>query len=353
VFLHDELDLLELRLDLLDDVVDRVLVVEGDRTFDGAPKTPVLPQHQERFARWWPKLTHSVATLTEPGTGSAWDRENDQRAHLRSLLVEAAAPDDLLLIGDVDELPDPTVVRVLPRLVGSEPLRLLMEHCIFFANWRALVTWGVPFVWDNGPLACRLDHLDSPMVRVILGEPHLDWDGFVQHQVPAAGVHVSGMGGRAAIDRKLDITAQQEWNRSEVRDHAHLQRCIANRVHFQAWPLEVVPEPELHRVVRRLHEVRPDLFDFDPPPALPGRRAFLAYTWLRNRGALGPVGRLLERRPGLVTGAGRPLFGLADRVLQTGRRRKLRAPYWKAPVDVPWPGMPTDRAGRPTATGPY
>ena len=354
VRLHDELDLLELRLDVLDPVVDRFLVVEGDRTFTGEPKASALTAAWPRFERWASKIDRVECTLPS-GASTAWDLDNLQRRHLRAALIERAGPDDLLLVGDVDEVPFPDVVPWLEGAVQDEPLQLLMEHAIFFANWSAGLTWRRPFTWDNGTMALRLRHLDHPMPRVLLGEPHGDWDGFVQHQVPDAGVHLSWLGGPDAVRLKLAAHSQQEWNTDAVRTSPHLEHCFAERVHFQGWPLEVVPLEALDPVRRRLHERRPELFDFARPPARSARRAYLAFTWLLNRGWLPePLHRRLLRRPGLVTTWGRPLFAAVDAGIEAARTWRARRPYWKRPVDVPWPGSRPGRArAHPTALGPY
>jgi hypothetical protein len=232
VRLHDELDLLELRFDVLDPVVDRFLVVEGDRTFTGAPKASALTAAWPRFERWASKIVRVECALPADAD-AAWDLDNLQRQHLRAALLERAGPDDLLLVGDVDEVPFPDVVPWLRGAVQDHPLQLLMEHAIFFANWSAALTWRMPFAWDNGTMALRLRHLDHPMARVLLGEPHEEWHGFVQHQVPDAGVHLSWLGGRDTVRRKLAAHSQQEWNTDVVRA---TRSCSTSPAHPPARP---------------------------------------------------------------------------------------------------------------------
>ena len=56
----NELDALELRLEELDPVVDRFVLVEARTTFTGQAKPLVFAEHRGRFAKFLPKLVHVV-----------------------------------------------------------------------------------------------------------------------------------------------------------------------------------------------------------------------------------------------------------------------------------------------------
>lgn len=113
----DELELLELRLTILDDVVDRFVICEAPYTFRGEPKPLVLQQNLNRFARWRDKLL--VLTLPDTPSPDPWKNEWRQRDYLETGLADAAN-DDIVLLGDCDEIPDPAnVVRHL------EPMTIL------------------------------------------------------------------------------------------------------------------------------------------------------------------------------------------------------------------------------------
>ena len=47
----NELEMLEIRLNVLDDVVDRFVLVESTLTFSGRPKPLWYADHRARFAR--------------------------------------------------------------------------------------------------------------------------------------------------------------------------------------------------------------------------------------------------------------------------------------------------------------
>lgn len=109
----NELDLLEIRLNVLKGAVDRWVLVEADRTFQGDPKPLHFLENRQRFAPFLDRIEHVVVTDIPDGP-DPWEREAHQRnAILRGL---TAAPDDVVLIGDVDEIPRPELIPTsLPR----------------------------------------------------------------------------------------------------------------------------------------------------------------------------------------------------------------------------------------------
>lgn len=125
----DELDMLELRLAILDPVVDRFVVVESTVTFSGLEKPLAFADNRERFAAWRDKITHVVVRDT-PDTGSwRWGRERFQRDQLLRGLDDCRC-DDLVLVSDVDEIPDPDAVGM--RLRGGYH----QEYMLYYLNCR-------------------------------------------------------------------------------------------------------------------------------------------------------------------------------------------------------------------------
>ena len=52
----NELDILELRLNILYDYVDYFVIVESSVTHSGQPKPFYLEENKERFAKFWDKI---------------------------------------------------------------------------------------------------------------------------------------------------------------------------------------------------------------------------------------------------------------------------------------------------------
>ena len=91
---RDELDILEIRLNILGDVVDKFIICEADRTFTNQPKPYVFLQNIDRFSKWIDKITYLPIILEDEGldfskkdstytpNSAAWQFEYQQRSAL-------------------------------------------------------------------------------------------------------------------------------------------------------------------------------------------------------------------------------------------------------------------------------
>lgn len=333
-FFNNELDLLEARLDELDEAVDRFVIVEGDRTHTGSLKSSIFDQNRERFGRWADRIHHIVARLdaeiSSPRAARA--RDDQQRAALGRDLADVTGPDDLIFVSDVDEIPDRDVVRYLVGRRGP-PIRLRLDHGIYFANWV------MPRRWSNGTLAFRGDQLGEKMVLQRLGHPQRNWEGYEEIQLDDAGSHISFLGGVETIRRKFTAYSDDEFNDIRFHGAPHLERCIEYGVHYQGRDvLRRLRRQELTPLLRRLSEraLMSPFFDFTPAPLSAFQaRAYCGYTWLRTNVRRVPEGflRKLDERPGLVTGPGASGFWILDAALRA-RRRFRPVNHWALTAGV-------------------
>ena len=116
---YNELDILELRLEVLDRYVDRFVLVEAEVNHVGGPKELFFQNNRDRYAKWIHKITHVVVHADEaPKDEDPWSREKFQReCIIRGL--EDVPPDAIVMVSDVDEIPDLTKVAFerMPSLV--------------------------------------------------------------------------------------------------------------------------------------------------------------------------------------------------------------------------------------------
>lgn len=107
----NELDLLEIRLNVLREVVDKFVLVEAGETHTGKLKPYYFKENEARFRQFLDRIIY-VKVESFPQGHDAWWNENYQRNEiLRGL--EDAKPDDVILISDLDEIPRPEVVTEL------------------------------------------------------------------------------------------------------------------------------------------------------------------------------------------------------------------------------------------------
>ena len=53
---NNEIELLDLRLNILNPYVDKFIITEGDKTFSGIPKESVYLQNKDKFSKWEDKI---------------------------------------------------------------------------------------------------------------------------------------------------------------------------------------------------------------------------------------------------------------------------------------------------------
>lgn len=194
--LNDELDLLECRLTELQDVPDLVhVLVEANVTHQDTPKPYHYLENAERFAPWKDRIVavHASGLPSKVDAPDPWAREHAQREFVADGLKRAfAQAPDVVLHGDVDEIPSAVAVRnVRPRGYTAFDQAL---YC--FA-----VDWLHPERW-RGTVAARVGAVRtfSAMRDARNTAPCL----------PNAGWHLSWLGGNEAQRRKLESFCHPE-----------------------------------------------------------------------------------------------------------------------------------------------
>lgn len=194
-----ELDMLELRLTELDGVVDRFIVVESPWTHQGRPKELLFHNNRGRFAAFADRIVHVVAD--ERREGVPWEQETYQRTCILKGLgptgPDGAADDDLLSVGDVDEIPRRDVIA---RIAADDRLAarvngLSVTNYNYFINFESHQPFVRPVV-----LPCGLARaIGANLARHLL----IRSGNHIVPVIPDAGWHFSWLGGTDAVWRKL------------------------------------------------------------------------------------------------------------------------------------------------------
>lgn len=245
----NELDLLEIRLNVLKDVVDRFVLVEARQTYSGKDKPLYFAENRGRFAVFEDRIIHLVVESFPEG-GDSWLRENLQRNFIAEGLKDCR-DDDLILISDLDEIPDP---RIFPIRLEPDEICLLEQNMYYyFLNYRDR---GDP-VWMSGTKALSyrtfrhgLDSVDVPYSTYL---PESVNRGTTASKIRMyrscrhisnGGWHFSFLGGVDAIVRKLQSFSHQEYNTEEFLDRSRLLDCLERgRDIFGRSDKIFVPEP--------------------------------------------------------------------------------------------------------------
>lgn len=135
---HNELDLLEIRLNELKDVVDRHVLVESTITFQHNPKSLHYEQNKERFKEFHDKIIHIV--VDDAPTTNPWDTEFFQRNAIRRGLGDCK-DEDLIIVADADEIPSPFALNIYQRspVKRLRAFKQIYTHyyfnCVVNGNW--------------------------------------------------------------------------------------------------------------------------------------------------------------------------------------------------------------------------
>jgi beta-1,4-mannosyl-glycoprotein beta-1,4-N-acetylglucosaminyltransferase len=266
---NDELDLLSVRLRLGTPHVDVFVLVEATKTFSGHPKPLHYDLNRERFLEWAPKTRHVVVDDMPITGANRWPAEVHQRNALMRGLQDAR-PDDIVIVGDADELVHPEVLASLTgRLVGVTALE--MRSTFHRANWEL-------------PLARCVE-----VTRALRFGDLTDAHHQRNHERPAsvirdAGRHLTHLTDVAGMVAKYESFAHAEYDNDKDKSAAHIERSFVYGVDLREQALvRVVPRRHLCAIQEELLTLRPQLFDFNSMPPFTRRMLFKWYAAWRAR----------------------------------------------------------------------
>jgi beta-1,4-mannosyl-glycoprotein beta-1,4-N-acetylglucosaminyltransferase len=110
----DELDLLDIRLNTLNDYVDYFVISEFSTSFAGNPKPFYFDENVRLFEKFKSKIIH--LKNDQKNIASPFENDDFQKNVIRDALQKYLKADDVIIFGDVDEIPNPSL---LPRLLDN------------------------------------------------------------------------------------------------------------------------------------------------------------------------------------------------------------------------------------------
>lgn len=202
VLYNGEADLLRLRLDTLDRVIDRCIVVEGLETFSGQRK-PATLLREPALASYLDQIVYVVAPLLSDAP-SAWHREAWQRNQIVRGL--AGVPDSAtVLVGDVDEIPHgEALVAVWAHAGGHGIIRTCAQsHRAYDARnvrqgaWRGTCVATAQTVRQLSPEGVRRRRIEAEVIM-------------------PGGWHFTHMGSAERLAEKVRAFSHQEFHTPNV-----------------------------------------------------------------------------------------------------------------------------------------
>jgi beta-1,4-mannosyl-glycoprotein beta-1,4-N-acetylglucosaminyltransferase len=130
----NELDVLELRLNILDKVVDKFILVEASKTQTKLDKPFYFEENKNRYSKFLDKIIH--IKIEEFPEENGWEMENFQRNCISNGVNQIDLnDDDYIAVSDVDEIWDPNIVTQLDKLLKKNKyFSVDMKYLVFYLN---------------------------------------------------------------------------------------------------------------------------------------------------------------------------------------------------------------------------
>ena len=256
----NEFELLEIRLNELNPVVDKFVLVEATKTHQGKEKPLFYNENKDRFEKFKDKIIHVIVdfpsddiidlfniiySLNEEELTSAQkitqfltlkglstfsnyfikkitsesrtERLAFKREHYqRNMIMDGlnCNPDDVVIISDLDEIPKAEKILAYKNMPGIKIFKQKMYY--FYLNYENRVNLsfnanGASVLW-NGSIMLHYKYITLPQaLRILINTPYpvpeqFDFLNFIEN----GGWHFSSLGGMERFKNKIDSFAHIE-----------------------------------------------------------------------------------------------------------------------------------------------
>lgn len=228
---YNELDILELRLEVLDKYVDRFVLVEAEVNHVGGPKELFFANNRGRFTKWLDKIEHVIVRADEsPTDPNPWSREKYQRSCIVRGLETASIPNDaLVMVSDVDEIPDMNMINLntLPQRVYSIHMWMFeysFKYLFVGEPWFGTVITNCELFKHVGPNYLRDNRWKFTPIRF-------------------AGWHMSSFGNPAHVCNKMHTFAHAKDGHHDAQTVETFEQFISEGIHTDG-KTKLLPRPD-------------------------------------------------------------------------------------------------------------
>lgn len=212
---YNEFDILEKRLKLLDNIVDKFILVEAEETFVGNDKPLFFKENRDRYSKWLDKIIH-VTVPKKKSTDDDDDKFSIEKFQRHQIVrgLETIPDDAFVMISDVDELPDPDIVR---RVKPETSFHMYMFEYSFdymFTGefWVGTVLTTAGKVRTLGPNYFRFSRWQFPVVE-------------------NAGWHCSSFGDSKHVFNKIQNYAHSGDDKHKGQTLEDFERYMSEGIH--------------------------------------------------------------------------------------------------------------------------
>jgi beta-1,4-mannosyl-glycoprotein beta-1,4-N-acetylglucosaminyltransferase len=231
---YNELDMLYYRLSALYNHVDKFVLVEATLTHKGLPKPLYYAENKDKYKKFEDKILHIVVEELVPNAvhtsgnrldDEVWKNENYHRNSIdRGIRALNLSNEDLIMISDLDEIPDMnSIYKLITDVMDTTRIAVALEQDMYYYNltskqrvkwYSARVVSYMYYVSQTGssPQMCRMTNSIGC--------------------IPNGGWHLSYFGDPAFIRNKLLNFAHQEFNSDKYTNIQTIESKIKTRTNL-------------------------------------------------------------------------------------------------------------------------
>jgi beta-1,4-mannosyl-glycoprotein beta-1,4-N-acetylglucosaminyltransferase len=221
---YNEIDLLTYRLNILNEYVDYFVIVESTHTFTGKNKNLFYNENKNLFEKFKEKIIHIIIDdfpYKYPNINfnknEQWKNEEYQRNYIsRGLDKIVLNENDIIIIADLDEIPDPNILCKIKQNEIKIDINIL-EMDFYYYNLNSKIN-------DKWHLCKILSYKFYKQKNISCGEIRR----FNAQIIKNGGWHLSYFGNSIFIKNKIESFSHQELNNYNFTDKDKIDYRIKN-----------------------------------------------------------------------------------------------------------------------------
>lgn len=237
---YNEIELLYYRLSILDEYVDKFVLVESTHTFTGHEKPLFYLENKDKFQKFNHKIIHIVNDMPYKhpninyNLNHQWENEYHQRNCIKNgidkLIDQKILNDeDIILTSDVDEIPNPNILINVKNNNLSFNINTLNRLALDMYYYNLYYRIGEGSNWHGIKLftfkAYKNIKLTFQQMRI--------WEhSNIVPIISNGGWHLSYFGNIDFIINKINSYSHQEYNNQKYTDKNKLVEKIKNGVNL-------------------------------------------------------------------------------------------------------------------------
>jgi beta-1,4-mannosyl-glycoprotein beta-1,4-N-acetylglucosaminyltransferase len=240
---YDEDLILDLRLNYLDVYVDEFVIVESAYTHSGKPRKLIFDIN--KFSKFKKKINYIILNDFPPGIKEINEHDTEHQKNSKYILnaakresfqrntiskgLNSAAPDDLIIISDVDEIPNLEVNNI--KIIKNKII--LFKQKFFYYKFNLKLN---NFAW-HGSKACKKKNLISPQwLRTVKDKIYPFW-------------RIDTLFSKNKY-QDIKIINNGGWHFSNIKTPADIEKKMQTYLHHREYDLNPIGEKKIRKIIK-------------------------------------------------------------------------------------------------------